>query len=70
MSDTGKSCNHDIKYLMGTADGILCRSCGRLFTSMDEILAERVDGSAVPDQEPDPAPINEKPKRMRKRKGE
>lgn len=71
MSDTGKSCNHDIKYLMGTADGILCRSCGRLFASMDEVLAERGDGSAVPDPDQEHEQVTEeKPKRGRKKKGE
>ena len=64
-------CSHDTKYLMGTADEILCRSCGRLFASMDEVLAERVDGSAAPDPDPDQEQVTEeKPKRGRKKKGD
>ena len=30
-------CNHDQSMLMGTADGIVCRGCGKLFKSFDEI---------------------------------
>lgn len=65
------SCKHDINHLMGTADGIVCRSCGRLFASMDEVLAERGDGSAVPDPDQEQEQVTEdKPKRGRKKKGE
>lgn len=34
------NCKHEINLLMGTADGIVCRGCGRLFKDMDEILKE------------------------------
>lgn len=65
------SCKHDINHLMGTADGILCRSCGRLFASMDEVLAERDDGSAIPDPDQEQEQVTEeKPKRGRKKKGD
>lgn len=30
-------CKHDISMLMGTKDGIVCRNCGAVFTSMAEI---------------------------------
>ena len=33
-------CKHEINLLMGTADGIVCRGCGRLFKDMAEILKE------------------------------
>ena len=58
-------CNHDINNLIGTADGILCRKCGKLFSSFDEIKAN-ID----PDHEETAtaqAPA-EKPKRTRKKK--
>ena len=30
-------CNHDLQFLMGTADGIVCRACGRVFKDFAEI---------------------------------
>jgi hypothetical protein len=30
-------CKHEQGFLIGTADGILCRRCGRLFKSFDEL---------------------------------
>ena len=32
-------CKHELQNLMGTADGIVCRACGRVFASIDEIMA-------------------------------
>ena len=54
-------CNHDLSMLMGTADGIVCRGCGKLFSSFEEI-------------HPQEAPVQEapkpKPKRTTKKKEE
>ena len=47
-------CKHELSYLMGTKDGIVCRKCGRLFKTYAEL-----------DPPPAPAPA-EKPKRQRK----
>lgn len=33
-------CKHEIEKLMGTADGIVCRGCGRLFKNFNEIHPE------------------------------
>lgn len=57
-------CKHDLPFLMGTADGIVCRACGRVFKDFAEI--QGVDA---------PAPetvteAQEAPKRGRKKKGE
>lgn len=30
-------CKHEIKYLIGDKDGILCQNCGARFESFDEI---------------------------------
>lgn len=30
-------CKHELQNLMGTADGIVCRVCGRVFANLDEI---------------------------------
>lgn len=32
-------CKHEIQNLMGTADGIVCRACGRIFANINEIMA-------------------------------
>ena len=34
------NCKHELPHLMGTADGIVCRACGRVFASFAEIEAE------------------------------
>lgn len=55
-------CKHEIKDLMGTADGIVCRKCGATFASFDELNA-----STEPVAEPEaPAEPAEKPKRTRR----
>lgn len=33
-------CNHENAVLIGTANGIQCRRCGRLFKTFDEYRAE------------------------------
>lgn len=35
------SCKHSIEMLIGTHDGIQCKACGRIFSSMEEIQADR-----------------------------
>ena len=54
-------CRHEQAQLVGTADGILCRSCGRLFANYDELERER-------GPECEPTAEQEKPKRARKKK--
>ena len=64
-------CNHDINYLIGNADGVLCRKCGKEFSSFATLKAE-LDADRVAQEEPAPeAPATEpaeKPKRGRKKK--
>ena len=60
-------CKHDIRFLIGTTDGILCKRCGKLFQSFDELKADGAQGEA------EPAPVEapaEKPKRTRRKKEE
>lgn len=38
------NCKHDLPFLMGTADGIVCRACGRVFKDFADI--QGVDASA------------------------
>ena len=53
-------CRHELNQLVGTADGVLCRACGKLFPTFSEL--ER-------DREPEKnAPEPERPKRVRKKK--
>ena len=33
-------CKHETSFLMGTAEGIVCRKCGRQFKNFEEIAAE------------------------------
>lgn len=37
--ETTMDCKHELKDLMGTADGIVCRKCGRVFADYKEVLA-------------------------------
>lgn len=48
---------------MGTADGIVCRACGRLFANFDEIKAEN-----TPEPVKAAEAAQEAPKKGRKKK--
>lgn len=59
-------CKHDINWLMGTADGVVCRKCGKVFPSLatlrDDLEADRAGSQA-------PAPAKEeKPAKAKKKK--
>lgn len=58
-------CKHEINLLMGTADGIVCRGCGRLFKDMSEILKE-----AEPEAAPEAAPKKKAPAKKKKEAAE
>ena len=64
-------CKHDINYLIGNADGVLCQKCGKQFSSFATLKAE-LDADRAAQEEPAPeAPSTEpaeKPKRVRKKK--
>ena len=49
-------CKHEMQWLMGTADGIVCRKCGRQFHDFEEIEAEN-----KPVAEPEEPKAAEKP---------
>lgn len=60
-------CKHDVNYLMGTADGIVCRKCGKVFPSLATLHAHLEADRAA--QAAPEAPANpEKPKATRTRK--
>lgn len=52
-------CRHEQAALIGSAEGIRCRTCGKLFHSFDEIARDRAAADA-------PAPAD-KPKRSKRR---
>lgn len=34
-------CTHDVEHLVGTADGITCKNCGKVFATFAELEADR-----------------------------
>jgi hypothetical protein len=58
-------CKHETALLMGTKDGILCRGCGTLFHSFDEIKAGVGNVAEAPQNVKQKAPA----KRSRKKEG-
>ena len=55
-------CKHDTNWLMGTADGIVCRKCGKVFPSLASLHADSEADRAA--QETPKA----EPKKTRKKK--
>ena len=59
-------CKHDTKFLMGTADGIVCRCCGRVFKDFSEIAGVNAPEAEKPVEAPvEAAPA---PKKARSKK--
>ena len=58
-------CNHKQENLIGTADGIVCKSCGRTFESFAELLLDR-EGTAT--AEAAPAEAEAAPKKRTRKK--
>ena len=52
-------CTHEQPQLVGTAEGIRCRACGKVFNSFEELERDRAAADA-------PAPAD-KPKKTRRR---
>ena len=42
------SCKHEQKDLLGRADGILCRACGKVFASIAEVEKDRKADKPAP----------------------
>lgn len=57
------NCKHDLPFLMGTADGIVCRACGRVFKDFAEI-----QGADAPAPEKPAEKAEAAPKKGRKKK--
>lgn len=62
-----EKCRHDLNWLIGTKDGVVCRKCGKVFSSLANLKAELDADRAEPQEEPVP---QEKPKKPRKKKSE
>lgn len=58
-------CKHDVNYLMGTSDGIVCRKCGKVFPSLAS-LHDDLEADRAAQEAPKVEPV--KPKTTRKRK--
>jgi hypothetical protein len=62
-----EKCRHDLNWLIGTKDGVVCRKCGKVFSSLANLKAELDADRAEPQEKPDP---QEKPKKPRKKRSE
>lgn len=63
-----KECKHDVNYLMGTSEGIVCRKCGKVFPSLATLHAD-LEADRGGQEAPKAEPVKEeKPKTTRTRK--
>lgn len=61
-------CKHDVNYLMGTSEGIVCRKCGKVFPSLASLHAD-LEADRAAQAAPKAEPVKEeKPKTARTRK--
>ena len=60
------TCKHENQYLMGTNKGIVCRNCGALFSSFDELYKTQQTAEADEPTQPAEAPAKKTTKRARK----
>lgn len=60
-------CRHDVNYLMGTADGIVCRKCGKVFPNFATLHAD-LEADRAAQAAPEAPAVPEKPKTTRTRK--
>lgn len=58
-------CNHATEHLVGTAEGIKCRVCGKVFATFDELVKDRKEDT----KEVTEAPAEETPKKKTTKKG-
>ena len=58
------SCKHEQELLIGTANGILCKGCGKTFESFGTLLLDR-EGS----EKPEAAPAEPEVKKETKKRG-
>lgn len=61
-------CKHDVNYLMGTSEGIVCRKCGKVFPNLSSLHAD-LEADRAAQEAPKVEPVKEeKPKTTRTRK--
>lgn len=58
-------CSHATEHLVGTAEGIKCRVCGKVFATFDELVKDRKEET----KEVTEAPAEETPKKKTTKKG-
>lgn len=54
-------CTHDVEHLVGTADGITCKNCGKVFATFAELEADRPKPKKEQVEEVTEKPTEEKP---------
>lgn len=62
-------CTHDVEHLVGTADGITCKNCGKVFATFAELEAGRPKPKKEQVEEVAEKPTDEKPKKATKKGG-
>ena len=62
-------CTHDVEHLVGTADGITCKNCGKVFATFAELEADRPKPKKDQVEEVTEKPADEKPKKATKKGG-
>ena len=60
-------CTHDVEHLVGTADGITCKNCGKVFATFAELEADRPKSKKEQVEEVAEKPADEKPKKSTKK---
>ena len=59
-------CKHENQFLMGTNEGIVCRKCGALFLTFDELRKTQQPQPVEADEPKTEAPAKKTTKRGRK----
>ena len=60
-------CKHDVNYLMGTSEGIVCRKCGKVFPSLSSLRAD-LEADRAAQEAPKAEPVKEETPKTRTRK--
>ena len=60
-------CKHETPWLLGTADGIVCRKCGKAFPSLATLHAD-LEADRAGQEAPKAEPVKEEKPKARTRK--
>ena len=62
-------CSHATEHLVGTAEGIKCRVCGKVFATFDELVKDRKEDTPKQEVKEAPTEETEAPKKKTTKKG-